>query len=108
MDPRYYQGYGGAEMGAMLPFGAGRPNYATQYGFAQPAPYRTAMQQRGPGACQMPPQQSMGVGRTLILGFDSVAAVGIGASAIITQRPQVRMQPSRIVIPSAQAGFFLV
>jgi len=97
----YYQGYGGENMGAaLLP---PRPNYASRYGFAQPAPYG-----RAPGQCQMPPQQSYGIGRTLPIGFDSVSNVAAGASAIITQRPQVRMQPSRLVIPSSIAGFFLV
>lgn len=117
MDPRYYQGYGGAEMGAginplqaLLRPGANmmQQQYASPYGFARPAPYGQPMAYRGPGACQMPPQQNMGIGRTLALGFDSVATVAAAASAIITQRPQVRMQPSRIVIPSAIGGFFLL
>lgn len=99
-------GYGGYEMGAFnlpaLPGGS----YATRYGFARPAPF--AMQQGGYGRCAMPQQQSLGVGRTLAIGFDSVNTVAAAGSAVITQRPQVRMQPSRIVIPSSIGGDFLV
>jgi hypothetical protein len=104
------QGYGGYEMGALNPlqmFGRQGPGagYATPYGFARPAPYGA---QQGYGRCAMPAQQMQGVGRTLAIGFDSVAAVAAAGSAVITQRPQVRMQPSRIIIPSAIGGSFLV
>lgn len=133
-------GYGGGEMGAFsLPnplsmlqnLGGrpqsyatryGQPNYATPYGFAQPAPYgmHAAQMQafhpgyspqayaQMPGHCNMPAQPAQGVGRTLAIGFDSVNTVAAAASVIITQRPQVRMQPSRVIIPSAIGGDFLV
>lgn len=104
------QGYGGYEMGALNPLqmlrGGPGAGYASPYGFARPAPYGVQSMQYG--RCAMPQQQSQGVGRTLAIGFDSVATVAAAGSAVITQRPQVRMQPSRIIIPSAIGGDFLV
>lgn len=75
-------------------------------GGAQLAPLQPWAQ--AAGQCNISAQPCGPSGRLLILGFDSVAAVAAGASAIITQRPQVLFQPSRVVIPAAIAGFFIV
>lgn len=60
------------------------------------------------GQCNISAQSCGPSGRLLLIGFDSVAAVAAGASAIITQRPQVLFQPSRVVIPSTLGGFFII
>lgn len=51
-----------------------------------------------------PPTKS----REFPIGFDSVATIAAGASATLTQRPQIIFRPERIVIPAAVAAFFQV
>lgn len=46
--------------------------------------------------------------RKVPMGFDSVAAIAAGATATITQRPQVPFRPARLLIPSDIAGVILV
>lgn len=46
--------------------------------------------------------------REFPIGFDSVATIAAGASATLTQRPQIVFRPERIVIPAAVAAFFQV
>ncbi|MFM7009972.1 MAG: hypothetical protein ACKO0Z_11690 [Betaproteobacteria bacterium] len=46
--------------------------------------------------------------RELPLGFDSVANVAAGATAQITERPQVTFRPDRFVVAAAIAEFFLI
>lgn len=47
-------------------------------------------------------------GREYFMGFDSVATVAAGATAIITTRPQVIFRPDRLVIPASIAPSFLI
>ncbi len=47
-------------------------------------------------------------GREYVMGFDSVATIAAGASAIITTRPQVIFRPDRLVIPASIASSFLL
>ena len=47
-------------------------------------------------------------GREYPLGFDSVATVAAGATAIITTRPQVVFRPDRLVVPASIASSFLI
>ena len=42
------------------------------------------------------------------MGFDSVATIAAGASATLTQRPQIIFRPERIVVPAAVAAFFQI
>lgn len=84
--------------------GTYRAPFGRPAGTLQPfQPYANAA-----GQCNISAQSCGPSGRLLLIGFDSVAAVAAGASAIITQRPQVLFQPSRVVIPSTLGGFFIV
>lgn len=53
-----------------------------------------------------PPQYNKA--RKVPMGFDSVTAIAPGATATITQRPQVPFRPARLLIPSDIAGAILV
>lgn len=46
--------------------------------------------------------------REFPIGFDSVATIAAGASATLTQRPQIVFRPERIVVPAAVAAFFQI
>ena len=46
--------------------------------------------------------------RKVPMGFDSVTTIAPGATATITQRPQVPFRPARLMIPSDIAGAILV
>lgn len=46
--------------------------------------------------------------REFPVGFDSVTAIAAGASATLTQRPQIIFRPERIVVPAAVAAFFQI
>ena len=46
--------------------------------------------------------------REFPVGFDSVATIAAGASATLTQRPQIIFRPERIVVPAAVAAFFQI
>lgn len=46
--------------------------------------------------------------RKVPMGFDSVAPIAPGATATITQRPQVPFRPARLMVPSDIAGAILV
>jgi len=46
--------------------------------------------------------------REFPVGFDSVTAIAPGASATLTQRPQIIFRPERIVIPASVAAFFQI
>ena len=46
-------------------------------------------------------------GRTLVIGFEFLA-IAAGASATVTQRPQVLFRPQRVVVPSAVAPNFTI
>lgn len=50
------------------------------------------------------PQKS----REFPVGFDSVATIAAGATATLTQRPQIIFRPERIVVPAAVAAFFQI
>jgi len=93
-----------------------RGRYLAQGGPTQRAPFNPIAQSLRPfqpfanasGQCNISAQSCGPSGRLQPLGFDSVANVAAGAAAIITQRPQTLFQPSRVVIPAAIAGFFIV
>ena len=99
--------------GGVLPT---RGNLLAQRGGNFRAPFNRPQGSLGPfqpyanasGQCNISAQACGPSGRLLLIGFDSVAAVAAGASAIITQRPQVLFQPSRVVIPSTLGGFFII
>lgn len=89
--------------------GAVAPVYQQRRPFNAPrAPLRRYQPGMQTGRCQVAPAQCGPKGRLLILGFDSVTTIAAGASAIITQRPQVLFQPSRVVVPSSIAPSFLI
>jgi len=89
------------------PFGTNLSAFMPQYA-GQP-PSGVNLMRPTSGNCQILPNSACGPkGRFLPLGFDSVSAVAAGATAIITQRPQILFQPSRLVISGAIAAFFLV
>lgn len=46
--------------------------------------------------------------RKVPMGFDSVGPIAPGATATITQRPQVPFRPARLMVPSDIAGAILV
>lgn len=46
--------------------------------------------------------------REFPVGFDSVATIAAGATATLTQRPQIIFRPERIVVPAAVAAFFQI
>ena len=46
--------------------------------------------------------------REFPIGFDSVATIAAGATATLTQRPQIIFRPERIVVPAAVAAFFQI
>lgn len=46
--------------------------------------------------------------REFPVGFDSVTPIAAGASATLTQRPQIIFRPERIVVPAAVAAFFQI
>lgn len=46
--------------------------------------------------------------RIIPMGFDSGVVIPAGATATITQRPQVPFRPARLVVPSDFAGVFLI
>ena len=84
--------------------------------FAQSAAARARMQQAvrqrqiqgfNPTTYQFnPPDYTKA--RKVPMGFDSVTAIAPGATATITQRPQVPFRPARLLIPSDIAGGLLV
>lgn len=46
--------------------------------------------------------------REFPIGFDSVGTIAAGATATLTQRPQIIFRPERIVVPAAVAAFFQI
>ena len=46
--------------------------------------------------------------REFPIGFDSVSTIAAGATATLTQRPQIIFRPERIVVPAAVAAFFQI
>tara|TARA_R100001244_G_scaffold132394_1_gene108869 strand:- start:14648 stop:15295 length:648 start_codon:yes stop_codon:yes gene_type:complete len=46
--------------------------------------------------------------REFAIGFDSGTTIAAGASATLTQRPQIIFRPERIVVPASLASFFLI
>ena len=61
------------------------------------------------GSCLPFPGASPGPrARELVLGFTSGVAVPHGATAIITNRPQVAMQGKRLIVPSNVAPHFII
>lgn len=67
-----------------------------------------------PGACKIPqgltttPYTAGNKGRTQVLGFDSITAVAVAGTVIITQRPQTVFAPQRFVVSSAIAANFII
>ncbi len=46
--------------------------------------------------------------REFPIGFDSVSTIAAGATATLTQRPQIIFRPERIVVPASVAAFFQI
>lgn len=46
--------------------------------------------------------------REFPIGFDSVTTIAAGATATLTQRPQIIFRPERIVVPASVAAFFTI
>lgn len=101
-----YDGYDGSLMGAVQSvMGHGFPlshvGPLAHHGFVPQMAVRPLPGAAG-GSCHPFPGFYPGPrARELPLGFDSVAAVPNGGSAIITQRPQVAFQGKRLIIPTA-------
>lgn len=53
-------------------------------------------------------QQRPTKAREFPLGFESAAAIGVGATATITSRPQIPFRGERLIVPSDIAGSFSI
>jgi hypothetical protein len=99
----------------------GQDDVEALLGAAKRAARRRGLPARRGGRPMMSPHRGLwGGGKTVVqerrptkdrewaVGFDSGVAIAAGASATITQRPQVLFRAERLVIPATTAASFLI